>query len=100
MKLIIHLLHVSMKKMNLPKTIAEDLPKEVEGFDEVEIFAIDDGSTDKTFEVAKKIGVHHIIQPGSNRGLATAFKLGDRNIPLDLGADAVVNTDGDESILR
>ncbi len=78
---------------NLSKTVA-DLPKEVKGFDEVEYLVIDDGSSDKTFEVAKKIGVHHIIQLGSNRGLATAFKLGIE-YALDLGADVIVNTDGD-----
>tara|TARA_A100001388_G_C28753536_1_gene493625 strand:- start:645 stop:1589 length:945 start_codon:yes stop_codon:yes gene_type:complete len=92
MKLIIQLPCFNEEE-NLPKTIA-DLPKEVEGFDEVEYLVIDDGSTDKTFEVAKKIGVHHIIQLGSNRGLATAFKLGIE-YSLDLGADVVVNTDGD-----
>ena len=63
MKLIIQLPCFNEEE-NLPKTIA-DLPKEVEGFDEVEYLVIDDGSTDKTFEVAKKIGVHHIIQLGS-----------------------------------
>mgnify|MGYP001219665935 FL=1 len=92
MKLIIQLPCFNEEE-NLPKTIA-DLPKEVDGFDEVEYLVIDDGSTDKTFEVAKKIGVHHIIQLGSNRGLATAFKLGIE-YSLDLGADVVVNTDGD-----
>tara|TARA_B100000161_G_scaffold258357_1_gene223213 strand:+ start:1806 stop:2750 length:945 start_codon:yes stop_codon:yes gene_type:complete len=92
MKLIIQLPCFNEEE-NLPKTIA-DLPKEVDGFDEVEYLVIDDGSTDKTFEVAKKIGVHHIIQLGSNRGLATAFKLGIE-YSLDLGADVIVNTDGD-----
>jgi len=78
---------------NLATTVG-DLPKEVEGFDTVEYLLIDDGSTDKTFEIAKELGIHHIIQLGSNRGLATAFKLGIE-YAIDMGADVVVNTDGD-----
>tara|TARA_B100000212_G_C27301131_1_gene501554 strand:- start:144 stop:1088 length:945 start_codon:yes stop_codon:yes gene_type:complete len=77
----------------LPATIC-DLPTHVEGFDIVEYLVIDDGSTDKTYERAKKLGVHHVIQLGSNRGLATAFKFG-LEYALEKGADVVVNTDGD-----
>ena len=77
----------------LPATIC-DLPKEVEGFETVEYLVIDDGSTDKTYERAKELGVHHIITLGSNRGLATAFKLGIE-YAVRHGADVVVNTDGD-----
>ena len=82
---------------NEEKTLADtinNLPKTVYGFDFVEILVIDDGSTDKTFEKAKELGVDHIIQLGSNRGLATAFKIGIE-YALDLGADVIVNTDGD-----
>ena len=81
---------------NEEKTLADtinNLPKTVYGFDFVEILVIDDGSTDKTFEKAKELGVDHIIQLGSNRGLATAFKIGIE-YALDLGADVIVNTDG------
>ena len=77
----------------LPATIC-DLPKEVEGFETVEYLVVDDGSTDETYKVAKELGVHHIIQLGSNRGLATAFKLGIE-YALEHGADVIVNTDGD-----
>ena len=69
----------------LTETI-RDLPKQVDGFDTVEYLVIDDGSTDKTFEKAKQLGVEHIIQLGSNRGLATAFKIGIE-YALDNGAD-------------
>ena len=71
-----------------------DLPKQVDGFDTVEYLVIDDGSTDKTFEKAKQLRVDHIIQLGSNRGLATAFRRGIE-YALDIGADVIVNTDGD-----
>jgi glycosyltransferase involved in cell wall biosynthesis len=77
----------------LPKTI-EDLPKQIEGIDSIEILVIDDGSTDKTVEVAKKLGVHHVLQFTNNKGLAKAFISGI-NQSLKLGADIIVNTDAD-----
>ncbi len=55
---------------------------------------IDDGSTDRTVEIASELGVDHIVRLGSNRGLATAFTAGIRHA-LSQGADIVVNTDGD-----
>jgi glycosyltransferase involved in cell wall biosynthesis len=77
----------------LPKTL-EDLPKQIEGIDSIEILIIDDGSTDKTVEVAKKLGVHHVLQFTNNKGLAKAFISGI-NQSLKLGADIIVNTDAD-----
>ncbi len=77
----------------LPATLAE-LPRRVEGFDEVEWLVIDDGSTDSTVEVARAQGVDHIVRLTSNRGLAAAFQAG-LDASLKLGADAIVNTDAD-----
>lgn len=77
----------------LPATF-NDIPKQIDGVDVVEILIIDDGSTDNTIEVAKKIGVHHIIINKNNRGLARTFRTG-LNECLKLGADIIVNTDGD-----
>ena len=51
---------------SLPGTIA-DLPREVPGFDVVEWLVIDDGSTDRTVEVARECGVHHGVSRGRNR---------------------------------
>ena len=77
----------------LPKTL-EDLPKQIEGIDCIEILVIDDGSRDKTVEVAKSLGVHHVLQFTNNKGLAKAFISGiDQS--LKLGADIIVNTDAD-----
>jgi glycosyltransferase involved in cell wall biosynthesis len=77
----------------LPATF-KDIPKQIDGVDVVEILIIDDGSTDKTIEVAKALGVHHIIINKNNRGLARTFRTG-LNECLKLGADIIVNTDGD-----
>ncbi len=78
---------------SLPVTIA-DLPKAIPGIDVIEYLIIDDGSTDRTVEVAREIGVHHIVSFRNNRGLASAFKAGI-DACLRLGADIIVNTDAD-----
>jgi glycosyltransferase involved in cell wall biosynthesis len=77
----------------LPATIA-DLPREVPGIDIVEWLVIDDGSSDRTVEVARELGVHHIVRHHRNRGLAAAFLTG-LDAALKLGADIIVNTDAD-----
>jgi len=70
------------------------LPVKIEGIDVIETLIIDDGSTDRTIEVAKELGVNHIIQNTNNRGLAKSFREG-LDACLGLGADIIVNTDGD-----
>ncbi|MEM7537887.1 MAG: glycosyltransferase family 2 protein [Chloroflexota bacterium] len=77
----------------LPQTVA-DLPRSLPGIDVIEYLIIDDGSTDGTAEVARDIGVHHIIQLPQNRQLAYAFSTGIEAC-LRRGADIIVNTDGD-----
>lgn len=77
----------------LPQTYA-DIPKEIEGIDEIEVLIIDDGSSDKTVEVAKKLGVNHIVINKGNMGLARSFRRGIEEC-LRQGADIIVNTDGD-----
>lgn len=77
----------------LPQTI-RDIPREINGISEVEILVVDDGSTDNTIDTAIKNGVDHIVRHTSNKGLAKTFSTG-MDACLRLGADIIVNTDGD-----
>jgi len=70
------------------------LPREVPGFDTVEWLVIDDGSTDGTAQLARELGVDHVVRHTVNRGLAAAFMTG-MDTCLALGADVIVNTDAD-----
>jgi len=81
------------EEQQLPGTLA-DLPRAIEGFDAVEWLVIDDGSTDRTVEVARANGVDHIVRLTNNKGLAAGFQAG-LDAALKLGADVVVNTDAD-----
>ena len=92
MKLIIQIPCLN-EEQTLPETL-KDLPKSLKGIDSIEILIIDDGSTDRTKEVAKENGVHHILSFTNNKGLAKAFIFG-MNHALKLGADIIVNTDAD-----
>lgn len=71
-----------------------DLPKELPGVDTIEYLIINDGSKDDTVEVAKKWGVHHIVNFKQNKGLAKGFMAGLDGC-LRNGADIIVNTDAD-----
>ncbi len=77
----------------LPITL-QALPRHLPGIDRVEWLIIDDGSTDRTVQVAQAYGVDHIIRLPINRGLAVAFMSGLQAC-LQLGADIIVNTDAD-----
>jgi glycosyltransferase involved in cell wall biosynthesis len=92
MKLIIQIPCFN-EEHQLPVTLAA-LPRQVEGFDAVELLVIDDGSTDRTVDVARAHGVDHIVRLTNNKGLAAAFQAG-LDAGLKLGADVIVNTDAD-----
>ena len=92
MKLIIQIPCLNEEE-TLPDTL-RDLPKSLNGIDTIEVLIIDDGSTDRTKEVAKKNGVNHVLSLTNNKGLAKAFMFG-MNHALKLGADIIVNTDAD-----
>ena len=92
MKLIIQIPCFN-EETTLPQTYA-DFPTEIEGVDQIETLVIDDGSRDRTADVARSLGVDHVIQLSRNKGLATAFVEG-LEASLEMGADIVVNTDAD-----
>lgn len=92
MKLIIQIPCYN-EENTLPQTV-RDLPKEIDGIDIIEYMIIDDGSADRTVEVARELGVHHIVRNKNNRGLARTFRKGMDEC-LKRGADIIVNTDGD-----
>lgn len=90
-------LFVQIPCLNEEETLSlvlETIPKQIKGIDEIEILIIDDGSTDKTIDVAKKHGVKHFVRHRRNMGLARSFHDGV-TYALEHGADIVVNTDGD-----
>jgi glycosyltransferase involved in cell wall biosynthesis len=92
MKLIIQIPCLNEEE-TLPVTLA-DLPRKLEGFDTVEWLIVDDGSTDRTIDVARQHGVDHIVRLTNNKGLASGFQAG-LDASLKLGADVIVNTDAD-----
>jgi glycosyltransferase involved in cell wall biosynthesis len=81
------------EEATLPETV-RNIPRQIEGVDRVEILVIDDGSNDRTSEVARSLGVDHIVRNKHNMGLAKTFRRG-LDTALALGADIIVNTDGD-----
>jgi glycosyltransferase involved in cell wall biosynthesis len=81
------------EELTLPSVIRE-IPRRIDGVDEVEVLVIDDGSTDRTTEIARKEGADHVFKLPYTQGLARTFIAGI-NKCLELGADIIVNTDGD-----
>lgn len=92
MKLIVQIPCLNEEK-TLPLVIPT-IPKKIPGIDSIEILVINDGSKDKTVEVAKQLGVKHFVHHTRNMGLGLSFHDGVMRA-LELGADIVVNTDGD-----
>lgn len=92
MKLIIQIPCLNEEE-SLPKTL-QDLPKQIPGIDVIEVLIIDDGSTDRTSEVASAHGVNHIVRLTKRKGLAKVFQTG-LDAALKRGADIIVNIDAD-----
>jgi glycosyltransferase involved in cell wall biosynthesis len=77
----------------LPATVRA-LPRKLAGIDQIEYLVIDDGSRDGTTEVARSLGIHHIVRFSHNKGLAMGFMAG-LEACIRQGADIIVNTDAD-----
>ncbi|HEY5052437.1 MAG TPA: glycosyltransferase family 2 protein [Solirubrobacterales bacterium] len=92
MKLIVQIPCLN-EEANLAATLA-DIPRSIEGIETIELLVVDDGSTDRTVEVARENGVEHIVSLTNNKGLAAGFQAG-LDACLKLGADVIVNTDAD-----
>jgi glycosyltransferase involved in cell wall biosynthesis len=92
LKLIIQIPCFNEEK-SLPVTLKE-LPRQLEGVDEIEWLIINDGSKDRTVQVARELGVDHIVNFTNNKGLAEGFMAG-LDACLKLDADIIVNTDAD-----
>lgn len=81
------------EELTLPSVLSS-IPTHIDGVDDIQILIIDDGSTDRTVEVAREHGVSHFVFHTRNMGLARSFRDGI-DYALQHGADIVVNTDGD-----
>ncbi len=81
------------EEATIGKVIAE-IPRKIPGISIVEVLLADDGSTDRTVEIAKKAGADFILKNRYNKGLGRNFKSAI-NYALSLGADIIVNIDGD-----
>lgn len=92
MKLVIQIPCLNEEE-SLPITLSA-LPKHIDGIDEIKVLIVNDGSTDRTIEVAKKHGISDFVNFTHNKGLAKAFNAG-LNKALEMGADIIVNTDAD-----
>jgi glycosyltransferase involved in cell wall biosynthesis len=92
MKLVVQIPCLNEEK-TLP-LVLESIPKKIKGVDSIEILIIDDGSTDRTVEVAKSYGVKHFVLHPRRKGLARSFHDGLLK-GLEMSADIIVNTDGD-----
>jgi glycosyltransferase involved in cell wall biosynthesis len=90
-------LFIQIPCLNEEKTlplVLKDIPKKIPGISSIEVLIINDGSTDKTVEVAKELGVTHFVLHHGRKGLARSFHDGVL-YALEHGADIIVNTDGD-----
>ena len=92
MKLVVQIPCLN-EEVTLP-LVLQSIPKQIPGIDQIIVLIVDDGSTDNTVAVARKHGVTHFVHHTRNQGLGRSFHDGVLKA-LELGADILVNTDGD-----
>jgi glycosyltransferase involved in cell wall biosynthesis len=81
------------EEQTLPVTLS-GIPRTIAGVDSVQVLVIDDGSSDRTSDVAREHGADHVVRFRKRRGLAQGFMAG-LDASLKLGADVIVNIDAD-----
>jgi glycosyltransferase involved in cell wall biosynthesis len=96
MKLIVQI--PAYNEENTIAAVLRDIPRKIEGITAIETLVIDDGSSDQTADAARKAGATHVLQLKTHRGLSAAFVAGI-DAALRLGADVIVNTDGDNQYI-
>ena len=92
MKLVVQIPCLN-EEQTLP-LVFEKMPRHIPGIESIEYLVIDDGSRDRTLDVATQLGVQHLIRHAGNMGLGQSFRDGILKA-LEVGADILVNTDGD-----
>lgn len=92
MKLVVQIPSLN-EEASLPQTL-RDIPRSIPGVDVVEVLVIDDGSSDRTSEIARQHGADHVVRLTRRKGLAFGFMAGV-DASLRVGADIIVNTDAD-----
>ncbi len=87
---------VQIPALNEEKSIGQVLaavPRDIPGVDEVVLLVVDDGSRDRTAELARGAGAA-VVSHAQNRGVGAAFRTGLAKA-TDLGADVIVTLDAD-----
>lgn len=74
--------------------VVRSIPRQIPDLDRVAVLVYDDGSTDRTSDIARQAGADYVLRHSCNRGLAVTFR-DALDAALHLGADVIVNTDGD-----
>ncbi len=92
MKLVVQIPSLNEEE-TLPQTL-RDIPRSIPGVDVVEVLIVDDGSSDRTAQIAREHGADHVVRFTRRKGLAYGFMAG-LDACLRVGADVIVNTDAD-----
>jgi len=92
MKLVV-LIPVFNEEDTIEKIIL-NVPRKIFGIEKVEVLIVDDGSTDKTYDLALNAGADKIVNHHQNLGVGAALKTGIKNA-ISMNADIVVTIDGD-----
>jgi len=91
MKLVVQL--PALNEEHSIEKVLSSIPRQMEAVDEIVLLVIDDGSKDRTAELARAMGAV-VVSHVQNRGVGAAFRTGIAK-STELGADIVVTIDAD-----